>query len=74
MKLLNVGQRTFITRYGEWKPMEVIEVPDNEAEEYLAYGVEVKIVEHVKTVERIDETIKDNVETVQTVSKKQKKR
>lgn len=74
MKLLNVGQRTFITRYGEWKPMEVIEVPDNEAEEYLAYGIEVKIVEHVETVERVDETTQDVVETISKVNKRQKKR
>lgn len=73
MKILNVGQRDFVTRYGLWKPMEVIEVPDNDAEDLLAYGVEVKIVENIKTVERVAETAQSTDKTVQTVDKRQRK-
>ena len=50
MKLINVGQRNFITRYGKWSPMGIIEVPEKEAEQYLAYGSEVKVLEEVKEV------------------------
>jgi len=74
MKLLNVGQRDFVTKYGIWKPMEVIDVPDEDAEDLLAYGIEVKIVEYVETVERVSEPTQDTVETIQKTGKKQKKR
>jgi hypothetical protein len=48
MKLLNVGQRDFITPYGKWSPMGILEVPDGKEGEYLAYGDEVKVLEDVK--------------------------
>lgn len=50
MKLLNVGQRDFVTPYGVWKPMEIIEIPEDKSEEYLCYGNEVKVLEDTKEV------------------------
>ena len=48
MKLLNIGERSFITPYGAWEPMEILEVPDDKADQYLAYVGEVKVLEDVK--------------------------
>ena len=41
MKLLNIGERSFITPYGAWEP-------DDKADQYLAYVGEVKVLEDVK--------------------------
>ena len=50
MKLLNVGQREFVTPYGVWKPMKIIDVPKDKLEEYLCYKNEVKVLEETKEV------------------------
>jgi len=56
MKLLNIGQRDFITPYGKWSPMGILEVPDGKEGEYLAYGNEVKVLEEIKEVVAKNET------------------
>lgn len=66
MKLLNIGQRDFITPYGKWSPMGILEVPDGKEGEYLAYGNEVKVLEEVK------EDVAKN-ETTPATSKETKK-
>lgn len=47
MKLLNIGERSFITPYGAWEPMGILEVPEDKAGLYLAYTGEVKVLEDV---------------------------
>lgn len=51
MKLLNIGQREFVTPYGVWKPKDIIEIPEEKSEEYLCYKNEVKVLEEVKKEE-----------------------
>lgn len=70
MKLLNIGQRDFITPYGKWSPMGILEVPDGKEGEYLAYGNEVKILEDIK--EAIQET--EQAPAISKETKKTKKR
>ena len=48
MRLLNIGERTFITAWGKWEPMAILEIPDNKAQFYLNYAGEVKVLEEVK--------------------------
>lgn len=45
MRLLNIGERTFITPYGKWEPMEIIAIPEDKADFYLGYTGEVKVLE-----------------------------
>lgn len=53
MKLLNIGERTFVTPYGTWKPMGILDVPDGKADLYLAFTGEVKVIEEqAKEVEK----------------------
>lgn len=72
MKLLNVGQRDFITPYGKWSPMGILEVPEGKEGEYLAYGNEVKVLEEVKEV--VAEQVEAAAKETSKETKKQKKR
>lgn len=47
MKLLNVGEREFVTPWGRWQPMDVLEVPKDKADFYLGYAGEVRVLEEV---------------------------